>query len=168
VLTGFSIRNFKNLEAVPANEGELIPFGRVNVLIGPNGCGKSSLLQSIDFLRAFFMSSVELYLKDRGWDYSDLPNLRQTSKIIRWKLIAELGPDDSGLCAGRYHYVLDEFLDHSEQVYCFDRPAPLAGATIVRLSDKKEVTVARHAFEQSLGEAWTSGLIGATAGMRYP
>ena len=106
MLTGFSIRNFKNLEAIPANEGELIPFGRVNVLIGPNGCGKSSLLQSIDFLRAFFMSSVELYLKDRGWDYSDLPNLAQTSKIIRWELTAELGPDDSGLCAGRYHYVV--------------------------------------------------------------
>jgi len=412
VLTGFSIRNFKNLEAIPSNEGELIPFGPINVLIGPNGCGKSSLLQSIDFLRAFFMSSVELYLKDRGWDYSDLPNLRQTSKTIRWELTAELGPDDSGSCAGGYHYivtlqprrhlgigqeslvytdpggkadpirllyregrrlsirdresekdeqyqamrlpasvmsqiegararrkyrellhfrdwierfrsyliwdpkilrnpdrgkhtelgpsgehlatligrlkdekpdvfrrmvkrlrrlfptltdlsvsgrgwgwreirlhegqkpdevtfnsrqvsdgvlrllaitsllyldsipplitleepengvhpqlvreviqilreitqrkppnqcqvvftthspyVLDEFLDHPEQVYCFDRSGPLAGATIVRLSDRSEVTVARDAFEQSLGEAWTSGLIGATAGMRYP
>jgi AAA15 family ATPase/GTPase len=69
VLTGFSIRNFKNLAEVPAVEGELIPFGPINVLIGPNGSGKVSLLQAIDFLRAFFMSSVELYLKDRGWDY---------------------------------------------------------------------------------------------------
>ena len=34
-------------------------------------------------------------------------------------------------------YVLDEFLDHPEQVYCFDRPGPLAGATIVRLSERR-------------------------------
>jgi len=410
VLTGFSIQDFKNLETVPADQGRLIPFGPVNVLIGPNGCGKSSFLQSIDFLRAFFMSSVEVYLKERGWEYSDLPNLRQISKTIRWELTAQLGPDDSGASGGDYHYivtlqprrhlgigheeleytppngrktrllyrqgrrllirdresetdedyqalrlpasvmsqvegsrdrrkyrelvhfrewverfrsyliwdpktlrnpdrgkhtelgpsgehlaalvgrlkdekpdvfhrmvsrlrrlfptltdlsvsgrgwgwreirlhegqnqdavtfngrqmsdgvlrllaitsllhldripsqvsfeepengvhpqlvreviqilreitqrkppnecqvffsthspyVLDEFLDHPEQVYCFDRPRPLAGATVARLSDKKEVAVARKAFEHSLGEAWTSGLIGATAGMRYP
>ena len=73
-----------------------------------------------------------------------------------------------GLFTTHSPYVLDEFLDHPEQVYCFDRPGPLAGATIVRLSEKKELTVARESFEQSLGEAWTSGLIGATAGMKYP
>jgi hypothetical protein len=49
-----------------------------------------------------------------------------------------------------------------------DRPKPLAGATVVRLSDKRELGVARETFEQSLGEAWTSGLLGSTAGVRYP
>ena len=34
-------------------------------------------------------------------------------------------------------YVLDEFLQHPEQVYCLDRPKPLAGATIQRLSDSR-------------------------------
>jgi predicted ATPase len=409
VLTGFSIQNFKNLESVPEG-GSLIPFGRVNALIGPNGSGKSSLLQAIDFLRAFFRSSVEVYIKERGWEYKDLPNLRQTSKNIRWDLTAELGPDSSGIGAGQYHYtvtlqprlhlgigleilkytpaggsevvlldregrewkmlnrrsgandsfraiglpasvisqmdreedrrrfpemlhfrrwierfrsyliwdpkilrhpdrgphrelgpsgehlasivghlkdkkpeafrklvsrltrlfpsltglsvsgrgwgwreimlqegqgagaalynsrqisdgvlrlvaitsllyldeipsvitleepengvhpqlvrevvqilreitqrkppnecqvyftthspyVLDEFLEHPEQVYCLDRPRPLAGATIQRLSDSAQVKIARKAFKKSLGEAWTSGLIGATAGVRYP
>lgn len=391
-------------------DGTLIPFGPVNVLIGPNDCGKSSLLQAIDFLRAFFRSSVEVYIKERGWEYKDLPNLRQTSKTIRWELTAELGPDGSGVGAGQYRYtvtlqprlhlgiglekltytplngsgelvlldrdgrewtllnrqsganerfraiglpasvisqvekdedrrrypemlhfrrwverfrsyliwdpkilrnpdrgpryelgpsgedlasivghlkdkkpdafrklvsrlthlfpsltglsvsgrgwgwreimlhegqgpgaatyygrqisdgvlrllaitsllylddipslitleepengvhpqlvreviqilreitqrkppnecqvfftthspyVLDEFFDHPEQVYCLDRPEPLAGATIQRLGDKKEVKIAQKAFKKSLGEAWTSGLIGATAGVRY-
>ncbi len=409
MLTGFSIRNFKNLAAVPPVEGELIPFGSVNVLIGPNGSGKSSLLQAIDFVRAFLRSSVEVYLQDHGWKANDLPNLRNTSKHIRWELTAELDADEEGRGAGHYHYivtfrprdpldvaqellewtpsngipvslidrsghrcmlnssisgnrivltmmglpasfmsrldgskrrsdfpeilrfrdwvegfrsyliwdpkilrrpdrgkegelgpsgehlamlvgrlkdqkprdferlvrrlrrlfpnltdlsvtgrgwgwreirlhegddpkvvynsrqmsdgilrllaitsllyvdripslitleepengvhpqlvrevvqilreitqrkppnqcqvfftthspyVLDEFIDHPEQVYLLDRPKPLAGATVVRLSDKRELQVVRDAFEQSLGEAWTSGLLGSTAGVRYP
>ena len=106
MITHFAIRNFKNLAAVPASAGDFVPFGPVNVLIGPNGCGKSSLLQAIDFLRAFFRTSVEVYLKDRGWEYSDLPNLRQTSKVIRWELKAQLDPDESGNGAGEYHYVV--------------------------------------------------------------
>ena len=106
MLTGFSIRNFKNLAAVPPVEGELIPFGPINVLIGPNGSGKSSLLQAIDFLRAFLRSSVEVYLQERGWEANDLPNLRNTSKLIRWELTAELDADEEGHGAGHYHYII--------------------------------------------------------------
>ncbi len=105
MLTGFSIRNFKNLAAVPADEGQLVPFGPLNVLIGPNGSGKSSLLQAIDFVRGFFRSSVEVYLQERGWQFTDLPNLRQTNKAIRWELTAELDAED-GVGAGRYQYVV--------------------------------------------------------------
>lgn len=104
MFTGLSIRNFKNLAAVPSKEGELLPFGPLNVLIGPNGSGKSSLLQAIDFLRAFFRSSVEVYLQERGWDYRDLPNLRQTSKAIRWEIKAQLDPEEGGGGGGEYHY----------------------------------------------------------------
>ena len=63
-------------------------------------------------------------------------------------------------------YVLDEFFDHPEQVYCMDRPRPLESASILRLSDNRSLNIARETFEKSLGEAWTSGLIGATAGGR--
>ena len=413
MLTGFSIRNFKNLAEIPPGERDLMPFGPINVLIGPNGSGKSSLLQAIDFLRAFLRSSVEVYLQERGWESNDLPNLRKTSKLIRWELTAKLGNDENGRGEGTYHftihfrpghtldvtqerlewtppggalellfyrdghlceilnktssqperfrmlslpssimsrfddgdhdrraypeilrfrrwiegfrsyliwdpkvlrrpdrgkegelgpsgehlaalvgrlrdenphgfdrlvkrlrklfpnltdlsvsgrgwgwreiklheggsggssevrynsrqmsdgilrvlaitsllyldhipplitleepengvhpqllraivqilreitqrkppnqcqvfftthspYVLDEFIDHPNEVYLLDRPKPLAGATMFRLSDKKELKVARETFEQSLGEAWTSGLLGSTAGVRYP
>src|SRR5580692_9579286 len=74
MITGFSIENFKSLARLPEAEGNQLPFGPINVLIGPNGCGKSSLLQAIDFLRAFFRSSVELYLDEHHWEYNDLPN----------------------------------------------------------------------------------------------
>ena len=59
----FRVQNFKSLKDV---EMELAP---VNVLIGPNGAGKSAVLQALDFVRAFFMSSIEVYLQQRGWDY---------------------------------------------------------------------------------------------------
>lgn len=99
----FAITNFKNLAQLPADASKKIQFGPINVLIGPNGCGKSSMLQAIDFLRAFFSSSVEVYLNERGWDYRDLPNLRQSSKTIRWSLVAELDADE-GKGAGTYEY----------------------------------------------------------------
>ena len=67
MITGLAITNFKNLARIPT-EGEMLPVGPLNVLIGPNGSGKSSFLQAIDFLRAFFRSSVEVYLQERGWE----------------------------------------------------------------------------------------------------
>lgn len=106
MITGLAVRNFKNLVAIPAAEDQLVPFGPLNVLIGPNGCGKSSLLQAIDFLRAFFQSSVEVYLRERGWEYDDLPNLRQDARKISWHLQADLDADLQGRGAGRYVYTV--------------------------------------------------------------
>jgi len=99
MITRFRVQNFKNL----VDTGDFCPQA-LNVIIGPNGCGKSSLLQSIDFLRAFFMSSVELYLREKGWDYRDLPNLRQTSKAIQWDMEARLEADEHKQGAGTYSY----------------------------------------------------------------
>jgi predicted ATPase len=107
MITGLAIANFKNLARIPAAEGELLPVGPLNVLIGPNGSGKSSFLQAIDFLRAFFRSSVEVYLQEQGWDYRDLPNLRQTGKAIRWEVQAELDADEHGHGAGHYGYTVE-------------------------------------------------------------
>lgn len=100
MITKLRVRNFKNLADVQAE------FGPLNVIVGPNGCGKSSLLQAIDFLRAFFHPSIEDYLREIGFDYSDLPNLRRRGKVIQWELTAELGPDDSGECGGTYEYTV--------------------------------------------------------------
>jgi len=47
-----------------------------------------------------------------------------------------------------------------------ERARPRQGTRIVRLSDNKQVDLARETFVHSLGEAWTAGLIGATAGLK--
>jgi predicted ATPase len=98
MITRFRVQNFKNLVDIDFKPQPL------NVIIGSNGCGKSSLLQAIDFLRAFFMSSVELYLQEKGWEFKDLPNLRQTSKTIQWDVTAELDADGHGWGRGTYEY----------------------------------------------------------------
>ena len=94
------VENFKNLVDVEAE------FGPFNVMIGPNGCGKSSLLQAIDFLKAFFCSSVDVYLNEKGYSYSDLPNLKRSTKRIWWRLKAHLPPDGKGACGGEYEYTV--------------------------------------------------------------
>ena len=85
------ISNFKNLRNVSG-----LGCDRINALIGPNGSGKSSFLQAIDFLRAFFLTSVEVYLHAREWDYRDLPNLREAHQRIGWDMEAELPPGTNG------------------------------------------------------------------------
>ena len=107
MITGLAIRNFKNLAQIPAREETLLPLGPLNVLIGPNGSGKSSFLQALDFLRAFFRSSIEVYLQERGWNYRDLPNLRQTAKSIAWQVAAELDADEHGYGRGLYNFFID-------------------------------------------------------------
>jgi len=94
----FRVQNFKILKDVSMD------LASVNVLIGPNGAGKSAILQALDFVRAFFMSSIDLYLEQRGWDYKDIPNVHGKTKSIQWEITAELPSDTQGRGAGVYNY----------------------------------------------------------------
>jgi predicted ATPase len=100
MITNFRVRNFKRL----VDSGEQFRPQPLSVIIGPNDSGKSSLLQSIDFLRAFFMSSVEVYLKERGWEFKDVVNLHRDKVTIHWDLTAELKANEDGIGAGIYEY----------------------------------------------------------------
>lgn len=139
MITGLAIKNFKSLAQIPTDARE-VSFGPLNVLIGPNGCGKSSLLQAIDFLRAFFESSVEVYLRDRDWDFKDLPNLRQTGKTIRWDVIAELDDGEGDEWAGVYRYSValqpKRHLGIGEERLVWTPKHDKAAATPVRLLER--------------------------------
>ena len=60
-------------------------------------------------------------------------------------------------------YVLDHFRDSPEDVYVMERGRPLQGATLCRLSERKDIDLVEALFGHSLGEAWFSGLIGGTS-----
>lgn len=60
------IRNFKSLGEVS------LRLQKFNCLIGMNGAGKSSVLQAFDFLAQLMRGDVTVWLKQRGWEMSDL------------------------------------------------------------------------------------------------
>jgi predicted ATPase len=72
-------------------------FGRFNVLIGPNGVGKSSVFQAMELLCGVVQQNLGDFIKERGWAYDDLPNLRDKSKSItltaRISLLPNQGQD---------------------------------------------------------------------------
>ena len=89
--------------------------------------------------------------------------LREVVQILR-ELAQRHSPDRCQVFLTTHSpYVLDEFFDHPEEVYCMERPSLGAGTRIVRLSENKQLPIARDTFQNSLGEAWASGLIGAAA-----
>jgi predicted ATPase len=49
-----------------------IDFTPLTVLIGGNGCGKSTVLQALDFLRAAATRDIPEYLRERGWAFEEL------------------------------------------------------------------------------------------------
>ena len=60
-------------------------------------------------------------------------------------------------------YVLDEFFGDPGAVYVMERGRPQEGASLHRLSERRDIDLVRALYKHSLGEAWFSGLIGGTA-----
>ena len=56
MLTRLHVRNFKSLRDLE------VRFGQLTVLVGPNGCGKSSVLQAVKVLRDLIFAS-----RERSW-----------------------------------------------------------------------------------------------------
>ncbi|MDR0656321.1 MAG: AAA family ATPase [Treponema sp.] len=61
-----TIRNFK------AMRNMTIEFMPLTVLIGGNACGKSTVLQALDFLRSIVTRDIPEYLRERGWNFTEL------------------------------------------------------------------------------------------------
>ncbi len=93
MLESLSLASFKGF---PSAELPLRPF---TMLIGPNGVGKSSVLQAIALLAGVVQGSLAEFLRDQEWDYEDLPHLRARSlrlgvtatvrlgkSLVRWEL----------------------------------------------------------------------------------
>jgi predicted ATPase len=66
MLKKLTIRNFKAIQDMT------IEFTPLTVLIGGNSCGKSTVLQAIDFLRSAAFRDIPEYLREKGWKIEEL------------------------------------------------------------------------------------------------
>ena len=68
MLKKLTIRNFKAIQDMT------IEFTPLTVLIGENACGKSTVLQALDFLRSAASRDILEYLRERKWPLAELKN----------------------------------------------------------------------------------------------
>jgi len=69
MLKKLTIRNFKAIQDMT------IEFTPMTVLIGENGCGKSTILQAIDFLRSAASRDIPEYIKEKEWKFNELKSM---------------------------------------------------------------------------------------------
>lgn len=78
MLKKLSIKNFKIIQDMTI---EFTPF---TVLIGENSCGKSTIIQALDFLRAAAFRDIPEYLRERGWYFIELLSNNSLNKPIEF------------------------------------------------------------------------------------
>jgi predicted ATPase len=89
MLKKLTIRNFKAIQDMT------IEFTPLTVLIGENGCGKSTILQALDFLYSFSSRDIPEYLREKEWDFEKLKSQcngdisRPIEFITTWNLLVK-------------------------------------------------------------------------------
>lgn len=77
MIAGLAIRNFKGIHTV-----ESLPLSDFHVLVGPNGVGKTTFLDAIDFVRDCLLHSPAAAIESRHIaDFNDLTWLRKGGVI---------------------------------------------------------------------------------------
>ena len=77
MIVGISIKNFKSIQEVTG-----LPLSRFHVLVGPNGVGKSTFLDAIDFVRDCLVQGPAMAVEIRHiTDFDDLTWMRQGGAI---------------------------------------------------------------------------------------
>jgi predicted ATPase len=66
------IDNFKSLDGFSLPPVGSPPLANFTCLIGANGCGKTTVLQAVDFLSQIVKGRVPEWLRERGWSPDDL------------------------------------------------------------------------------------------------
>jgi len=66
MLKKLTMRNFKAIQDMT------IEFTPLTVLIGANSCGKTTILQALDFLHSAATRDIPEYLRERGWSFEEL------------------------------------------------------------------------------------------------
>jgi len=114
------VDNFKSLV------GFRMKLAKFNCLIGLNGAGKSTVLQSLDFLAQLVQGDLQGWLDERHWDKSELNSKLSKKQNIGFEVSASLGN------AGELQWV-GEFNRH--KLYCSSETIILNGVTLLKVAD---------------------------------
>jgi predicted ATPase len=63
-----------------------IPLSPLTLILGPNGTGKTSVLQALELVSGLVDSTIKEVLARRDWDYTDLSHLKSKTKQFGFTL----------------------------------------------------------------------------------
>lgn len=78
------------IESFKSYRDQSVPLSRLTLLVGPNGSGKTSVLQGVEFLGALVRGTLRDELDLRGWEYKDLPWRRGQNQRFGFTAVLEL------------------------------------------------------------------------------
>jgi len=101
MIVGLTIKNFKAIREVVD-----LPLSAFHVLVGPNGVGKTTFLDAVDFVRDCLVKSpAEAVTERHGADFNDLTWLRKGG-VIEIELWLDLSAQKSELADSLLNYRL--------------------------------------------------------------
>jgi len=83
MLKQVTIKGFKGITNLTLN------LNKINVLIGANSSGKTTILQALDLLSNCAFKDITEYLKDKGWKVSDIKSQISKDSFLSYKSIFE-------------------------------------------------------------------------------
>jgi predicted ATPase len=84
-ITHIKVNNFKSLVDFD------LPLAKFSCLVGLNGAGKSTILQSLDFIAQQFKGDLSGWLKNRQWESVDLNSKFTSKKNINFEILLSHG-----------------------------------------------------------------------------
>jgi ABC-type branched-subunit amino acid transport system ATPase component len=97
-ISRLEVSNFKSLVDFQ------LDLPKFTCLIGLNGCGKSTVLQCIDFVSQLLRGDMKEWLEERRWKGGDLKSKLLSSRAIKFKLtFCDMLGQSHGFWIGRYN-----------------------------------------------------------------
>lgn len=101
MITKLFVKNFKSF----GEKEQIIPLSNINLIFGENSSGKSSIIQTIYFLRNFFLNDSEIPSPVDIFQFPEFFNNHDFSKNI------ELGLEIDNKIQFKFEFKYQEFLE---------------------------------------------------------